>query len=193
MQNVIDVYISKLNKNLKEFFPDFLKEELKTITNKKVIEQKTTAYSLLNFGAYNSYNLELTPSDITRENQGKPVCKYFEFSISHSNDLVVVALSKNKVGVDMELMKENRDIEVIKNKYFLEKEKEENFYKVWTEKESAFKFLNKKGLHLKDIDVSKYNYKTYEILSDEKNYLLCVCSKKLDVVNIINLSEIKVY
>ena len=37
MQNVIDVYISKLNKNLKGFFPDFLKEELKTITNNQKI------------------------------------------------------------------------------------------------------------------------------------------------------------
>lgn len=194
MEKIIDVYIQKINeKSNNLFLPNFLVEELKKITNERLKKQKLTAYSLLYFGAYNSYNLELLPNDVIKDKNGKPKCNFFEFSISHSNDLVVLAISKNKVGVDLELIKNNRDYDVIKNKYFLEKEKNLDFYSVWTNKESIFKYLNKKHITLREIDSTKYKCKNCKVLVDGDTYALSVCAKKIGEVNYINLDNLKVY
>ena len=74
---------------------------------------------------------------------GKPLSKRYYFSVSHSEDFVVLAISNNHpLGVDIELIKHYKD-EVAKfvcnEDEYKEIKDEESFAKVWTNKEALSK------------------------------------------------------
>lgn len=81
------------------------------------------------------------------------------FSISHSGELVVLAMSDTEVGIDIEKIKP-RDYEAIVERHFTKGESKmvnslEDFLKVWTKKEAYLK-LTSEGLGgLNGCDVSK--------------------------------------
>ena len=97
---------------------------------------------------------ELDPADIEFriDKYGRPFLKYpqinnFDFNISHSGDYVVLAISDRRVGIDVEKIKPV-DFKIAET-CFHDKESEylnrdidkrlENFYKLWTLKESFIK------------------------------------------------------
>ena len=79
------------------------------------------------------------------------------FNLSHSGEVVVCAVSPVEVGCDIELIKEDRPR--IAQRFFTEEEQEfssgskENFYRMWTLKESFMKVTGK-GLQLPMRDYS---------------------------------------
>jgi len=81
---------------------------------------------------------------------GKPLIEGINFNISHSYNLVAIAISSHEVGIDLELVEE-KDNERIAKKIMNEEEyqkylkNKEYFYKVWTKKEA---YLKRKGLSL---------------------------------------------
>lgn len=87
-----------------------------------------------------------------------------DFNISHSDKLVVVALSRStKIGIDVERIQEinlndftysftNEEIIKIKNN----PDSIQSFYDLWTKKEAVIK-ANGKGLHLSMQDVVKFD------------------------------------
>lgn len=88
-----------------------------------------------------------TDSKILRTENGKP---YFKdcpllFSVSHSQDLALIAVCESRVGVDMELIRK-RDFDAVL-KRFSEREQEEiggdtlKFLRNWTVKEAFIKML----------------------------------------------------
>ena len=91
----------------------------------------------------------------------KPVLKSgeYNFSVSHSENLVVIGFSRNNIGIDVEKMKE-RDFQRLAKRYGIPPKKNE-FYKFWTKYEAVIKL----GTTPK--------YETSEII--EKDYMLtCV-------------------
>lgn len=131
-----------------------------------------------------------------------------KFNISHSNDYVIVALSQDEVGCDIEYIK---DIDLkIADKYFFNSEyiniinsqnKLESFYRYWTLKESFMKATGKGfSLNLNDFEIkiddqifvnqsldnNKYFFKEIEI----KDYKCSICllnNKDVIVKEISNL------
>lgn len=107
---------------------------------------------------------------IYRTAKGKPYLENGPFvSVSHTDDLVVVAVSKNNIGIDME--KKDREIkkqEELAEKYFSQKEKEyattkERFLEIWTKKESYGKFTGEGVAHIgKDTFSHKGKYERIE-------------------------------
>lgn len=97
---------------------------------------------------------------IIRDKKGKPYLKDIPFyiSISHSDDLVAVAISKNQIGIDIEKLKD-RDLKICRKvctqKEILLMENSSNptkeFYKIWTAKEAYFKKVGTGITNLKDI------------------------------------------
>lgn len=88
--------------------------------------------------------------------QGKPYLKdypYIQFSLSHSGNVAVLALSDSEVGLDVQEYRGYN--EKIANRFYHEKEikmlesvsepekKERLFYKIWTCKESYIKYTGK--------------------------------------------------
>lgn len=87
---------------------------------------------------------------------GKPECEGLEFNLSHSGRMVACAVGEKPVGCDVEQLREAP--KKLASRFFSEKEKEylgafsakdydEEFYRLWTMKESYVKFTGE-GLRL---------------------------------------------
>lgn len=131
--------------------------------------------------------------------QGKPYLKdypYIQFSLSHSGNVAVLALSDSEVGLDVQEYRGYN--EKIANRFYHEKEikmlesvsepekKERLFYKIWTCKESYIKYTGKgmweelksfywnpdTGVICKDADAVK----VYDVPMDISGYQCSVVS-----------------
>lgn len=83
--------------------------------------------------------------------------KYQPFfpSVSHTSNIIVIVVSNNEIGVDIEKIR-NADLRIAKRfftkyeqEYILENSLVQNnrFYEVWTKKEAYMKYVGK-GLHM---------------------------------------------
>jgi len=135
----------------------------------------------------NAFNLKVEFNE-----NGKPLIEGINFNISHSHNLVAVAISSHEVGIDLELVEE-KDNEKIAKKIMNEEEyqkylkNKEYFYKVWTKKEA---YLKRKGLAL-DFALNK-DYKIDDVVSyyiqdeDDHYYYLSVSpsSSKVEFISL---------
>jgi 4'-phosphopantetheinyl transferase len=126
------------------------------------------------------------------EEKGKPVLNNNIFcSLSHSGDYVVVAVSKQNIGVDIEKHRDNA-LKLF-DKYFDSNEKEvlgeeliTSFFNGWVVKEAATKYHGE-GIgvlsKLKIIDNSTVSLKgenlQYKLLDIDKEYSLGIVSKNI--------------
>lgn len=99
---------------------------------------------------------EMTEFDITVGQYGKPEIEGIYFNVSHSKDMVVCAVSEHPVGCDIE--KIATAPEKVAERFFskgeadylnqvMEEKKEEEFFRLWTMKESYVKMTGE-GLRL---------------------------------------------
>jgi Phosphopantetheinyl transferase len=118
-----------------------------------------------------------TPIVVSGANN-KPYFKDYpniRFSMSHSGDLVVLAMADTEVGIDIEQIAERDYLPIVERHFFEDEKKEitdlESFLKIWTKKEALLK-LTAAGLGgLSSADVTKpvifggaeYEFTTLEI------------------------------
>lgn len=123
------------------------------------------------------FNVE---GEIKKTENGKPYienCPY-HFNVSHSGELVMVAVSDKPIGIDVEKITD-RDYKKISERFFHEKERERvgsllGFYVLWTKKESFIKYY---GKTLSEISKLKFDDKFY---FDGKEESLSSVSEKMD-------------
>lgn len=76
---------------------------------------------------------------------GKPILDFCHFSISHSGDIVICAVSDFPVGADIERIKDFKKREKymlftpLENEYVNESDSENRFFTLWTRKEALIK------------------------------------------------------
>ena len=105
-----------------------------------------------------------------------------KFSMSHSKDALVVAVSDKRVGVDVELCSEK----ILRLSKMFPKDcggvdNEERLTTLWTQKESSFK-AKVKG-----------NFFSKSILFNNDKYVISVCSEDVNVeFNFINMKKLLV-
>ncbi|MBQ7907509.1 MAG: lecithin retinol acyltransferase family protein [Clostridia bacterium] len=188
----IDVYVSDIQR-FKHYnkLPKFAKEEIKRLKNPASIEQKKCAYGLLNYALQKSFDIKPKISLVTKDKRGKPTLKGCFFSISHTSNLVAVAVSRRDVGVDIEEIKEHAALSPERNHVLSESETAESFVDVlslWTKKEAIFKLDNSlTGFIPGKIDTNLYPTKTIKVLFEGKEYFLSVAMESLAAVNVIYL------
>lgn len=129
-------------------------------------KDKTSNYAWnILYDELKKYNIDLTKEDIKINKNGKPfIDKNIYFNISHSKDLVAIAISDSEVGVDIEYLTRFK-------KYFDPLE--------WVKRESIIK-LNGDYITLdkmRNLDYDKYV--TNITLTD--TYVVSVINKKGDV------------
>lgn len=119
------------------------------------------------------------PADIVikKSSDGKPYAENssYKFSISHCGNLVVCAVSKNEIGVDIEKIRNVRlkmaDKFACENEIAYIGEKLERFFEIWTLKEAFFKC---KGTGLgSDIKSVCFDVTDEQITCSENGYSLC--------------------
>lgn len=112
-----------------------------------------------------NFDPDFSVGKIIRDEFGKPYIIHnpFYFSLSHSNDLLVIACSSSPIGIDCEFHKE-RKFEAISNRYYADAEQIfakndiANFYQVWGQKEALLKTI---GVGIR-IDLKSLNSFSYQ-------------------------------
>ena len=180
--------ITSLHKNAK--FNHKEKDYLNKISNKKRKKQSIAAKLILN-------NLTGGQINISYTSHGAPFCENHQnISISHSNELSIALISKDLIGIDIQL--KSTKINVIKSK-FVNKNDSNNFFELedflhhtWCAKEAIYKTLNglpcsfKKNIFIKNLNKTNslgvykkdnriINFKIYHEVF--KNYFISIAKK----------------
>lgn len=161
----------------------------KKVDTKKQNQDKMCSlcgYILFYRGARELYGK--TSPKVSFNKNGKPLCDFCHFSISHSEDRVVCALSDETVGVDMQKIKEIKP----RKAYLLFNDAENDYVnsdrnlvsqrytEIFTKKESAIKML---GLTLSaggTIDTFSNNFKFQTQIND--GFVTTLCRKNNDIL-----------
>ena len=146
--------------------------------SQKRIEQYCLGRFLINYVLKNFYAID--DIELIIENN-KPCLKNkkIEFSLSHSENIVLVAFSKNPIGADIEIIK-NRNFKALISYYNLKLQDidAELFYRLWTRYEAFIKIQDRPNTEL-----------TFKLLD---KYMVTLCTKEnTDKEKAINLFEIK--
>ena len=91
----------KIDDHFEKVFSDVRMEKLKQITNEEVRLERIAAEVLLQY-AFKEYGFDI-PKEYAYDNLGKPTASDVYFSITHTKGAVMVAVSNNPVGVDLEM------------------------------------------------------------------------------------------
>lgn len=153
----VDVYIAEIpaNGRLSKVCPDTRQAEIDKANSEKVKREKYYVWKLLEYGLQQSFDKKIEDVGFVKHATGKWTCDVCELSLSHSHNVVCVALSNAPVGVDVEKIEMPRGN--IADKVLSEREKAEYtllageqkdafLIRVWAKKESLFKAKNIKSL-----------------------------------------------
>jgi len=152
------------------------KEEIERCSDAKIREQKYSAWQLLEYAIEKEFGVNAKNVDFKKVGE-KWTCSVCDFSISHSKNLIAVAVGDNAVGVDVELIDKER-IEKIKGKFCSEEELEivktlkHGATEVWCVKESVFKRDDLSGAHVKSV-AFECGYACKRVVWDKEKYLVC--------------------
>ena len=169
----INVYVGRVDDFCNtDNLPKYTQKELKTISNQNICNEKKAGYGLLEF-AVSKFSEKHDIRKCYLGKTGKPLHKSFCFSISHSADLVAVAVSSAPVGIDLEVYSDKAQ-----DKSFIDKMKHPNetaddAILLWTKKEAAFKQKELQPKFLPaETDTTSFKSKSVTFSFNGKNYAL---------------------
>ena len=120
----------------------------------------------------------------------KPLIKELHFNISHSNNLVLIGISNDNIGLDIEMVNSLKDLTLLKKNIFNnELLDDEILTKKWTQIEAKFKYDGTGIIYsnLKDMNLNNENIKSFDILdSDNNKYYFSVKSNEEFKINVIH-------
>ena len=190
---LLNVFVAEIPKNgeVGECYPPERNAEIRCCQSKDAAIEKFYVWKLLRYALSKTFNKNMEDIRFEKTPYGKWKCSYCEFSLSHSDGAVAVAVSWRNVGVDIELKRDMR--EGIEEKMLSASEikefnsvptieKNDFLLKKWTQKESVFKTMNKSGFVIKDV-VCK-NVSTEQVTVGGKEYYLSVASPDLKKLRI---------
>ena len=90
------------------------------------------AWLLLKEKALEEFDLDIDSLQLFYNEYGKPMFKEFYFNISHSKNLIAVGLSKNLIGIDIQVI-EGKDVSKLSKKMEIEENDIPAFYKVFSQ------------------------------------------------------------
>ena len=134
-------------------YPKERQTEIGLTKNEKLRKEKYYVWRLLEHAIADKYGICASELEFTKHSGGWWSTPSFEFSLSHTDGIVAVAISNESVGVDVEVIKPRRSEKTAErimsadeyNQYLqLRGEDREVFFlSVWTAKEAVFKSLHK--------------------------------------------------
>lgn len=153
----VNVYLAKIPQGVivERVYPNCRNEEMESVTNAKIKLQKYCSWKLLECGIEHTFGVRFTDVNFNLNESGKWACDLCEFSISHSSNMVCVAISQKPVGIDVErvqapkvdISKEILSTGELEVYNALAKDEKVPFLiGAWAKKESLFKIKNKKSL-----------------------------------------------
>lgn len=166
--------LSKVKINLNDI-NNKRKEYLKKLKNDS-LKQSYCAWIYLKEIVLKEYLLDIDKLELYYNEHNKPYFKEFNFNISHSKDLILVAISNDDVGVDIQYIDKNKDTLKLQQKLNINDDIYE-FYKVFSAKEAISK---QKGTGLLLSNFSKIEEVAYQQIISVNNdeYVLSISSNE---------------
>ena len=168
---------------MKVYFFDILEQEE---INKEDLPQSVLSHCKKkeSFAAANAL-IQMGAQNLHYNEKNKPLADNCYVSISHCENMVAVCTSEKPVGIDIEKIDFDRDVNKIVNRFYHGKELEifkenptaDTFFEIWTKKE-AYSKIGGEGVGevFKGFDVfslEDYGFQTENI----NGYMLSVCEK----------------
>lgn len=205
--------------NLMKYISDSKKIKIKKFINKKDQERSLIGELLLRYIICLKYQIKNKEICISIDEFGRPLLlnsKSYDFNISHSDEWIVCGVNDKCIGVDIEKIL-SLDYENIAKQFFTKEECDfifkttlnwqlENFYRLWTLKESYIKAIGKGLLIALDsftinIDESKifaisddkqnrWYFKEYSIDTDYKTSICSLTNEFPNYIKVISLQDL---
>lgn len=185
LKQIVDVYVAPLPKGRGRgiLYPPERMKEVDVCTHERLKRQKYYVWKLLEYALERSFGYTIAELSFEKDERGKWTSPACFFSLSHSENALAVAVSGVSVGVDIELVRpqKNRFIQKV-----LTKEETEVFYTLpdseqtdyligkWSEKESVFKLLDLPRFQPSKIQTGEYTLERKKITLSGETYMLSV-------------------
>lgn len=202
---VVDVYFAKIPEGtqLSALIPDERDKEVRESSNERVRREKYYAWRLLEYALERSLGFRMNKIAIEKQKSGKWTTPSCEFSISHSDGVVAVAVSRAAVGIDIESIKaphsekfaERALTENEFSEYSLldDNAKTEYLIDKWTAKEAMFKSLNESSFVPSKISVDPSSVRTGRVVVDGAEYSYSVATKTTEKIKIFENISLEKY
>ena len=196
---LLDVYTAQIPNEVKDSEMDLTNFQLERVAdiescqNQRVKTEKYFVWKLLEHALNRSLGLKIEKINFIKQSNGKWTCENCKFSLSHSNGVVAVAISRLPVGIDVEQISLDK-AKVIK-KVLTDSERQEEIKTLtdndcqveclitkWCEKESIFKAGDSSGFNPKNIETKDALLKSKKIVACDKEYILTVCSQNISAL-----------
>ena len=191
--NKIDVYVSTIphNNTFKILFPKERNDEVEKISNLSVKREKYYAWLLLEHALSKTLGLTIEEAELFKDKNGKWRSKKCEFSISHGDTAVTVAISHAPVGIDIE-PKDKTIPEgfakrfLTEDEYYLfssaaDNEKNEFLLTRWCMKEAIFKKIGKKTFAPSHVSTIGERVCDKRFLLNGKEYILAIAHEEGEI------------
>ena len=194
---LVNVYLAEIPRQgeMGKVYPPARQAEIDAVSNEKVKREKYYVWKLLEHGLYGSFGKKIEDIQFTKHDTGKWTCNQCEFSLSHSHNLVCVAISRAPIGVDIEKIQPIKtsvvekilsDKEKMESESICAKEKEAYWIKAWTKKESLFKAQNLKGTTFEEFKNLDGDVVQRIVEGSDGDYALSVATNTPDRIRIFN-------
>ena len=185
---VLDVYICNVLRNCDvTLTPSERQQELDGVTDEKLKRQKLTTWTLLKTALKRSFGYDFDEVQLTHLDNGKWVCDKAWFSLSHTDDYAIVAVSDAAVGVDAEnkqsfadRWKDEKARNAFAKRIVAQGEACDvsNLLELWIKKESAYKLDGHGSFKPSSINTDAINY----VVREYNGAVIAVCGESLNAV-----------
>lgn len=202
---IVDVYFAKIpqGKKLSTLSPASRNAEVFAVSNEQVKLEKYYVWRLLEYALDRSFGFRIKKMDFSKDEHGRWNTDGCDFSLSHSGDVVAVAVSRARVGVDFEKLAEPRFTRLAERMMtpseaeayaaLAEEEKSAYLAKLWTAKEAIFKT---QGLHTFDpakICVEEFSHKTQTVTLDGEEFFYTVATDTPQIIRVFSDVDLSKY
>lgn len=184
------LYISKIPSDIKidDVYPKERNQELKRCVNQDVKAQKFWAWKVLDSALNDLFFKRIDSFKVKKNKYGKWNIKGVKFSVSHSNNVVAVAVGKKNIAIDIEEIsgflekyQDENKRQLLINRILSKKEQAPStaidLLGLWTKKESLYKLKGRGKFLPSKLNTSHKKFTLEQIVIDDKEYLLCIINK----------------
>lgn len=192
--NTVFVYLAEFDKNVQvhTVAPAIRDEQIQRCTDTLAKQQRYCVWKLLDYALHDCYGKSVNDFNFTVSDTGKWLCNNgVHFSLSHSHNVVAVAIGNQAVGVDVEAIdkfahhavddnfskRTMTDNEQLLLRNIPSEQRAQALAEIWTQKECFFKLQDGNVFIPKAIDTTKNTFYSQFVMFNGKKYALSLAAQ----------------